>query len=56
MTLRELADAVNMSPAELREWFPWVAEPATPDNVCVAPESVAEVLLMCGEGLAAHLP
>ena len=55
MLLTELADAVNMSPTEMREWFPWCFDPATPDNVTVGDETVWEVLTMCGEALPTHL-
>jgi len=54
-TLRELADEVNMTPTELREWFPWSFDPATPDDVEVPTETAWEVRVYVGHTLTAYV-
>ena len=56
ITIRELADEFNMSPAELREWFPWSFDPATPDNSCVDDVTLWEVRRSLGPALPTCLP
>lgn len=48
MTLKELAEKVNMTPAELREWFPGMFDPATADNEFVDEELASDVLKVLG--------
>lgn len=55
LTIRELAEQVNMNPTEMREWFPWCFDPCTADNECVPAETAWEVRTACGEALPTYL-
>lgn len=54
-TIRELADEVNMTPTELREWFPWSFDPATDDSAEVSAETAWEVRTYAGHTLPAYV-
>lgn len=47
-TLRELADKVGMSSAELLDWFPGMLDPGTADNECLDETLSEDILKVLG--------
>lgn len=47
-TLKELADKVGMSSAELLDWFPGMLDPLTADNECLDETLSEDILKVLG--------
>lgn len=48
MTLKELAERVNMTTDELREWYPGAFEPDLDDNLIVGEDLASDIISAIG--------